>query len=76
MDGHADLPLSSSSTTVQSPPQFVRIGFGRFLKSLASRQLGASMDLDPGAARRLREALDILASGELPECPVCKPPRA
>ena len=42
---------------------------------LASRQLGASMD-DPGAARRLREALDILASGELPECPVCKPPRA
>ena len=43
---------------------------------LASRQLGASMDLDAGAARRLREALDILASGELPECPVCKPPRA
>ena len=42
---------------------------------LASRQLGASM-VDPGAARRLREALDILASGELPECPVCKPPRA
>ena len=60
------------------PPQFVLIGFGRFhpVKSLASRQLGASMDLDPGAARRLREALDILASGELPECPVCKPPRA
>ena len=43
---------------------------------LASRQLGASMELDAGAARRLREALDILASGELPECPVCKPPRA
>ena len=41
-----------------------------------SRQLGASMELDAGAARRLREALDILASGELPECPVCKPPRA
>ena len=34
------------------------------------------MELDAGAARRLREALDILASGELPECPVCKPPRA
>ena len=30
-------------------------------------------ELDPGAARRLREALDILAGGELPECPVCKP---
>jgi hypothetical protein len=31
--------------------------------------------LDQGAARRLREALDVLAGGELPECPVCKPPR-
>lgn len=28
--------------------------------------------LDHGAARRLREALDVLAGGELPECPVCK----
>mmetsp|Transcript_24506 Transcript_24506/g.49735 ORF Transcript_24506/g.49735 Transcript_24506/m.49735 type:complete len:160 (-) Transcript_24506:58-537(-) len=27
--------------------------------------------LDAGAERRLREALDVLASGELPECPVC-----
>ena len=35
-------------------------------------------ELDSGAARRLREALDVLAGGELPECPVCKPraPRA
>eukprot|EP00964_Phaeocystis_antarctica_P109565 scaffold74008_cov72-Phaeocystis_antarctica.AAC.3 len=31
---------------------------------------------DPGAAGRLREALDVLAGGELPECPVCKPLRA
>merc|ERR1740124_1182042 len=28
-------------------------------------------ELDSGAARRLREALDVLAGGELPECPVC-----
>ena len=27
--------------------------------------------LDAAAARRLREALDVLASGDLPECPVC-----
>ena len=42
------------------------------------RQLSAPTQmaaLDQGAARRLREALDVLAGGELPECPVCKPPR-
>ena len=32
--------------------------------------------LDASAARRLRESLDILASGELPECPVCLDPPA
>ena len=42
-------------------------------------QLGAATmatELDPGAARCLREALDVLVGGELPECPVCKPLRA
>lgn len=35
-----------------------------------------SARMESGAARRLCEALDILAGGELPECPICKPPRA
>ena len=70
-----NLPLSSSSTIVRSNLTSCASDSPPF-SSLASRQRGASMDLDPGAARRLREALDILASGELPECPVCKPPRA
>ena len=73
-----DLPISCYSTIVQS--NLISCGPASVdftpESSLGSRQLGASMDLDPGAARRLREALDILASGELPECPVCKPPRA
>ncbi len=46
---------------------------------LSLHQLGAATmatELDPGAAGRLREALDVLAGGELPECPVCKPLRA
>ena len=79
MDGtRVYLPISSCSTIVQSnliswPPASVDFTPE---SSLGSRQLGASMELDAGAARRLREALDILASGELPECPVCKPPRA
>ena len=38
-----------------------------------TRRATMATELDPGAARRLREALDVLAGGELPECPVCKP---
>ena len=41
-----------------------------------TRRATMATELDPGAARRLREALDVLAGGELPECPVCKPLRA
>ena len=69
-------PISCCSTIVQSNVVSCAADSLDFTPgySLASRQLGASMDA--GAARRLREALDILASGELPECPVCKPPRA
>ena len=72
------LPISSFSTIVQSNLISWSPASVDFTpeSSLGSRQLGASMELDAGAARRLREALDILASGELPECPVCKPPRA
>ena len=79
MDGtRVYLPISSCSTIVQSNLISWAPASVDFTpeSSLGSRQLGASMELDAGAARRLREALDILASGELPECPVCKPPRA
>ena len=78
MDGHAPLAslLQEHDRRQSNLISWYRIPSISRLNSLASRQLGASMDLDPGAARRLREALDILASGELPECPVCKPPRA
>ena len=79
MDGHAATCLSlPAARPYKAPLSSYASDSVDFIpaKSLASRQLGASMDLDPGAARRLREALDILASGELPECPVCKPPRA
>ena len=79
MDGtRVYLPISSCSTIVQSNVVSCDADSLDFTPgySLASRQLGASMELDAGAARRLREALDILASGELPECPVCKLPRA
>ena len=49
------------------------IGLGRAHPADSARRQMAA--LDQGAARRLREALDVLAGGELPECPVCKPPR-
>jgi len=49
------------------------IGLGRAHPANSARRQMAA--LDQGAARRLREALDVLAGGELPECPVCKPPR-